>query len=98
LFRDDTDLTIDNINKMVDRKWRTSCIVPTGANISIVVYNCTFDTITVSLYVNEKPIKIFLGENEWCIKCPLEKFTEMIESFFEKPKEKAETDAERKRQ
>lgn len=71
---------MDNIGDMNDRKWRTSFLISTGCNVLVVVYDCGYEDLKASIYINEIPVQIKV-DNYTCIKCPLDKIIELIESF-----------------
>lgn len=81
LFRDEVQLTPDNIHTSTKRKWKSSFITPLGCNIMVVVYYCGYTMLRVTLYLNEIPIKMVMKNNETCTKCPLNEFNEMLDGF-----------------
>lgn len=80
MFKDDSKLDVNNISEMENRKWRTSFIASTGCNVLVVVYECGYASLRVSIYVNEIPIQIKV-DDYICTKCPLNKITALIESL-----------------
>ncbi|VVC37611.1 Histidine phosphatase superfamily,Histidine phosphatase superfamily, clade-2 [Cinara cedri] len=84
LFRDEPKLSIDNIEKRMHRKWKSSYIVPFGSNIMAVVYDCGFVDFRVTIYLNEVPIEMEILRNGGvfkCIKCPLKDIIDLINTF-----------------
>ena len=92
LFKDQEDLRADNFLKQLKRKYRTSFIVPFGANIAFVIYNCNENDITafreleslepqsfiVQVFVNEELIALpCCGERT---ECPWETFLQCFDS------------------
>lgn len=78
MFKDDSKLDVNNISEMENRKWRTSFIASTGCNVLVVVYECGYESLRVSIYVNEIPIQIEV-DGYICTKCPLDKIIALIE-------------------
>jgi len=82
LFRDDQEITAENIDGMNNRKWKTSSIVPSGSNILVLVYNIDSQEY-VSIYLNEVPIEMVLNNNQLCIICPKNNVVALIEELLE---------------
>jgi len=83
LFKDNKEITSDNISEMNERKWRTSNIAPSGSNIMFVLYDCFFETKKVTIYLNEIPLEIELNNGNKCHKCPYEDIIQFLESLIE---------------
>ena len=92
LFKDHEDLRADNFLKQLQRKYRTSYIVPFGANIAFVMYKCSgrdASSSTESEGLNPWPFIVQVFVNEELIglpccdeqtKCPLETFLQCFDS------------------
>lgn len=81
MFKDEQDITAENIDQMNNRKWRTSFIVPSGSNILVVVYDIDSDEY-VSIYLNEVPIEMVLDNGQLCVTCPKNKVIDLIYSLL----------------
>jgi len=46
-----------------------------------VIYDCGYTKLKVSIYVNEKPIKMVLSNGDKCVKCPIDDVIELIKSY-----------------
>lgn len=92
LFKDYEDLRADNFLKQLERKYRTSFIVPFGANIAFVLYKCNEKDATsskeleglnprsfiVQVFVNEELIGLPCCDEQ--TECPLETFLQCFDS------------------
>jgi len=81
LFRDEQDITAENIDYVDNRKWKTSFIVPAGSNILVVVYDID-ETEYVSIYLNEVPIQMTLVNGQLCVTCPKDEIVALINSLL----------------
>jgi len=61
-----------------NRKWRSSFIAPSGCNIMVVLYECFYQTMKVSIYLNEIPIEISLNNGDKCLKCPYKDVLDLL--------------------
>lgn len=59
-FKDAEPLASDNFDKMANRKFRTSEIVPFSANLAAVKYNCPNDDVPVKVkfFLNQKTLEL----------------------------------------
>lgn len=94
LFKDREDLRADNFLKQLERKYRTSYIVPFGANIAFVLYKCSERQANSSkeseglypwpfilqVFVNEELVGLPCCDEQ--TECPLETF---LQCFDNKP-------------
>lgn len=92
LFKDDKDLRADNFLEQLERKYRTSYIVPFGANIAFVIYKCRERKANsskesedlnpwpfiVQVFVNEELIGLPCCDDQR--ECPLETFLQCFDS------------------
>lgn len=86
LFND--KLTVENIQNMTKRRWRTSFLVPVGCNIIVTIYDCGFITnnysTKVSIFINEVPLQMQLISNGHvtnCEKCPIDDVISLLNTF-----------------
>lgn len=63
--KSDGNLRPNNFIEMQNRKYRTSYLVPFGANLVVVKYNCVRDAqkYKIKLFLNEKPLILDGFEN-----------------------------------
>ena len=92
LFKDHDDLRADNFFKQLERKYRTSFIVPFGANIAFVMYKCSERGVNsskesegfnpwpfiVQVFVNEELIGLPCCAEQ--TECPLETILQCFDS------------------
>lgn len=81
LFKDTEPLTSDNFDRMANRKFKTSDIVPFSANLAVVKYNCPNGNDAphkVKFFLNQKTLKV-----DGCVDglCKLEDVMERYASF-----------------
>ena len=88
LFKDKEELRADNFAKHNSRKYRTSFVVPFGANIAFVIYSCdssqhknTLDNFQLQVYVGEKLIQLPCGDE---ISCPLVDFLNIYSKHIDR--------------
>lgn len=75
LFKDTEMLRSNNYHHHTERHYRTSSIVPFGANLAFMVYNCTVgeqEDYKIEVQVNEKPVSLPCCGGE--TKCPWNMF------------------------
>ncbi|XP_053393575.1 multiple inositol polyphosphate phosphatase 1-like [Mercenaria mercenaria] len=71
LFKDNASLLSTNMAAMANRKFKTSIIDPSSANLAFVLYVCNDSDTTdrsfmVKLFVNEKPVSIPACRGDMC--------------------------------